>query len=270
MKESISNENLGGRNFNHVVENRGHKRSDHWADPVHSDERHASRSRFSAKRGVRDKKREEAGRVHSSSRNGSGSDDGGEESDSDGNSVSCEWRVVVVAARSEDAEGEEEKREHFRDQSDSSVSGRVDVWEDSIGVECVELSGGFPKGNAEHGAAGSPDDLRHGVVDPFNDEITIGIALFTAIVGTAAVSGGGVNPSSFFSLLVANTSLGAESASTGMSFIAVYWVGPMVGAFMAAIFHYMIEVSTSKVFVGYTFLHNSDNFKPKKKEEAGI
>jgi glycerol uptake facilitator-like aquaporin len=102
------------------------------------------------------------------------------------------------------------------------------------------------------------------------DGLTIGIALFTAIVGTAAISGGGVNPAVATSLLVANTSLGATSASSGMSFIGVYWVGPMVGAFLAAIFHYMIEVSTSKVFVGYVFLHNSDNFKPKKKEEAGI
>ena len=80
----------------------------------------------------------------------------------------------MVAARSKDAEGEKEKREHFCNQSDSSVSGGVDVWEDSIGVERFELPGGFPKGNAEHGAAGSPDDLRHGVGDPFNDEVIVG------------------------------------------------------------------------------------------------
>jgi len=81
----------------------------------------------------------------------------------------------VVAARSENAESEEEKSEHFSDESDSSVSGRVDVWEYSIGVERIELSRGFPKGNAEHGAARSSDYLRHGVRNPFNDEVIVSV-----------------------------------------------------------------------------------------------
>jgi len=92
------------------------------------------------------------------------------------------------------------------------------------------------------------------------DGLTIGIALFTAIVGTAMVSGGGVNPAVATSLLVANQGLGESSKDIG-TFFTVYWVGPSIGAVMAAALHYMIEVSTSKVFVGYMFLHKSDHMK---------
>jgi glycerol uptake facilitator-like aquaporin len=103
------------------------------------------------------------------------------------------------------------------------------------------------------------------------DGLTIGIALFTAIVGTAAISGGGVNPAVATSLLVANSAMGAGFPVGGLgSFFAVYWVGPYIGAVVAAGLHYMIEVSTSKVFVGYVFLHASDHMAPKKKNEEQI
>jgi len=104
------------------------------------------------------------------------------------------------------------------------------------------------------------------------DGLVIGIALFTAIVGTASVSGGGVNPAVATSLLMANGYLQSifdlpEAPHTGFSFIAVYWIGPFLGAFLAAIAHYLIESMTSKVFVPYAFLHDSDRFHAKKNDE---
>ena len=41
------------------------------------------------------------------------------------------------------------------------------------------------------------------------------------------------------------------------TFVVVYWVGPMLGGILAACLHYLIEASTSKVFVPYAFLHDS-------------
>lgn len=94
------------------------------------------------------------------------------------------------------------------------------------------------------------------------DGLVIGIALFTAIVGTAAVSGGGVNPAVATSLRIANYYIDneydiPEAAHGEGTFIVVYWVGPMLGGILAACVHYVIESSTSKVFVPYAFLHDS-------------
>jgi len=94
------------------------------------------------------------------------------------------------------------------------------------------------------------------------DGIVIGIALFTAIVGTAGVSGGGVNPAVATALRVANYLIADEydlpdPQSGEGTFVLVYWIGPIIGGILAACVHYIIESSTSKVFVPYAFLHES-------------
>ena len=96
----------------------------------------------------------------------------------------------------------------------------------------------------------------------FTDGIVIGIALFTAIVGTASVSGGGVNPAVATSLRVANYYLAdwydLDDPDHGEgTFVLVYWLGPIIGGILAALVHYLIESQTSKVFVPYAFLHDS-------------
>jgi glycerol uptake facilitator-like aquaporin len=105
------------------------------------------------------------------------------------------------------------------------------------------------------------------------DGIVIGIALFTGIVGTASVSGGGVNPAVATSLVIANYYLEDEydHASPHWShgtLALVYWFGPMVGAFLAACTHYIIEVSTSREFVPYAMLTKDNHLsrEPKTKE----
>lgn len=101
------------------------------------------------------------------------------------------------------------------------------------------------------------------------DGIVIGIALFTAIVGTAAISGGGVNPAVATSLRLANYYIIDEYDLKDVknhgegTFVLVYWVGPMLGGILAALIHYVIEASTSKVFVPYAFLHDSQLNKKK-------
>jgi len=97
------------------------------------------------------------------------------------------------------------------------------------------------------------------------DGIVIGIALLTAIVGTATMSGGGVNPAIATGLRIVNYALddeyGYASSAKGHgeeSFFCVYWLGPMLGAFLAAGFHYVIEFQTSITFGGYTFLHSGE------------
>jgi len=100
------------------------------------------------------------------------------------------------------------------------------------------------------------------------DGIAIGIALFTAIVGTASMSGGGVNPAVATSLRIANYYLEGEydlpePAHGEGTFVLVYWIGPMIGGVLAAILHYVIESNTSKVFVPYAFLHESQLNKKK-------
>jgi len=103
------------------------------------------------------------------------------------------------------------------------------------------------------------------------DGLVIGIALFTAIVGTAGVSGGGVNPAVATSLRVANAYLSGiydlpPTVQGEASFFVVYWVGPIIGAIFAVLCHYIIEVQTSRVFVPYAFLHDSANFRSHKNE----
>jgi len=99
------------------------------------------------------------------------------------------------------------------------------------------------------------------------DGLVIGIALFTAIVGTAGVSGGGVNPAVATSLLFANSVLAGkyekfpEPTQGTASFVLVYWVGPIIGAVLAAFAHYIFEVATSKVFVNMAFIFDSANHK---------
>jgi len=101
------------------------------------------------------------------------------------------------------------------------------------------------------------------------DGLVIGIALFTAIVGTAQISGGGVNPAVATSLRVANYyiideyNLGDIKNHGEGTFVLVYWIGPMLGGIVAALIHYIIEASTSKVFVPYAFLHDSQLNKKK-------
>lgn len=101
------------------------------------------------------------------------------------------------------------------------------------------------------------------------DGIVIGIALFTAIVGTAGVSGGGVNPAVATALRVANSVLAKkyekfpEPTQGEGTFFLVYWVGPLIGGVLAAFAHYVFEVSTSKVFVNAAFIHDSANYKKK-------
>jgi len=101
------------------------------------------------------------------------------------------------------------------------------------------------------------------------DGLVIGIALFTAIVGTAQMSGGGVNPAVATSLGVANYYIGDEFGypdpvwSQG-SLALVYWFGPMLGGVLAAAVHYIFEASTSKVFVRYALGHEDST---KKTEE---
>jgi len=103
------------------------------------------------------------------------------------------------------------------------------------------------------------------------DGIVIGIALFTAIVGTANVSGGGVNPAVALSLRVVNGYFEQiwdypAPPHSEFAFFGVYWVGPFAGAMLASLAHYLIEAKTSKVFVPYAFLHDSDRFHAKKEE----
>jgi len=95
------------------------------------------------------------------------------------------------------------------------------------------------------------------------DGIVIGIALLTGIVGTARMSGGGVNPAVATGLRIVNYALddeyGFASPSHGEdSFFCVYWLGPIIGALLAAGFHYVIEFQTSITFGGYTFLHSGE------------
>jgi len=101
------------------------------------------------------------------------------------------------------------------------------------------------------------------------DGIVIGIALFTGIVGTASLSGGGVNPSVATALLLLNGFFqqvynNPEPSQWMGTFFMVYWIGPIMGAVLAALAHYLIETKTSKVFVPYAFLHDSDRFHAKK------
>jgi aquaporin Z len=92
------------------------------------------------------------------------------------------------------------------------------------------------------------------------DGLVIGIALFTAIVGTASMSGGGVNPAVATALRVANYVLEGEYDHSAWweegSFVVVYWIGPILGGILAAMTHYLIEAQTSKVFVGYKISHD--------------
>jgi len=95
------------------------------------------------------------------------------------------------------------------------------------------------------------------------DGLVIGIALLTAIVGTATMSGGGVNPAIATGLRIVNYALddeyGYDSPSHGEeSFFCVYWLGPIFGALLAAAFHYVIEFQTSITFGGYNFLHSGE------------
>lgn len=103
------------------------------------------------------------------------------------------------------------------------------------------------------------------------DGIVIGIALFTAIVGTAGISGGGVNPAVATALRIANMTLSGKydipaPEQAEWTFFIVYWIGPLLGGIGAALVHYLFEVSTSIRFAPFAFLHDSDNFKPKKTE----
>lgn len=41
------------------------------------------------------------------------------------------------------------------------------------------------------------------------------------------------------------------------SWVLIYWGGPIVGALLGVCAHYIIEASTSKEFVPYALLHNS-------------
>jgi len=98
------------------------------------------------------------------------------------------------------------------------------------------------------------------------DGIVIGIALLTAIVGTAKMSGGGVNPAIATGLRIVNYALvdeygheyGDPKEHGEESFFCVYWLGPIIGALLAAGFHYVIEFQTSITFGRYTFLHSGE------------
>lgn len=92
------------------------------------------------------------------------------------------------------------------------------------------------------------------------DGIVIGIALFTGIVGTAKMSGGAVNPAVATGLVISNYYIDEEFGYAPQhwshgTLALVYWFGPMLGAAIATFAHYIIEASTSKVFVRYKFLH---------------
>jgi len=175
VQEDVANENFGGGDFNHIMKTSSDDGANIRSNPVDCHEASKSRCWDSmAHSSVRNKKRSSDSWVDSSARDGSGSDDGGEESNADGDSVGSEWRLVVVAARSKDAEGEEEKREHFSDQSDSRVASCIDVWEDSVWVERFELTGRLPKRNAESGASASSNELRNGIEDPLDGEVIVG------------------------------------------------------------------------------------------------
>lgn len=80
----------------------------------------------------------------------------------------------MVAARSEDAESEEEKREHFGDQSDSRAASGVDIWEDSVWVVRIKLARCLPKRDAENGSRASSNKLRDGVENPLDGEVIVG------------------------------------------------------------------------------------------------
>jgi len=93
------------------------------------------------------------------------------------------------------------------------------------------------------------------------DGIVIGIALMTAIVGTAVISGGAVNPAVATSLRVVDYYLDGEMSFADPNysegdFFLVYWVGPIIGAFLSCMLHYLIESATSIEFTGYEFLHD--------------
>ena len=74
-----------------------------------------------------------------------------------------------------------------------------------------------------------------------------------------------MNPAVATGLRIVNYALvdeyGDEYPSKGHgeeSFFCVYWLGPIVGALLAAGFHYVIEFQTSVNFGGYTFLHSGE------------
>jgi aquaporin Z len=101
------------------------------------------------------------------------------------------------------------------------------------------------------------------------DGLVIGIALFTAIVGTAQVSGGGVNPAVATSLVVSNYYIDDEFATESLhwshgTLALVYWLGPMLGGALAAGVHYIFEASTSRVFVRYALGHQDSKKKPEE------
>merc|ERR1719499_798656 len=99
------------------------------------------------------------------------------------------------------------------------------------------------------------------------DGIVIGIALMTAIVETAAVSGGGVNPAVATSLRITNAYLDGKMDTWAVGdydhndgqFVLIYWIGPMIGGVLAASFHYIIEKATSIELTGYEFVAFSKN-----------
>lgn len=93
------------------------------------------------------------------------------------------------------------------------------------------------------------------------DGLVIGISLLTAIVGTASISAGAVNPAVATAIRIVNYVLDeeydyADTDHNEAIFFAVYWAGPLIGALLATSFHFLIEFNTSIEFTGYSFLHN--------------
>jgi len=90
------------------------------------------------------------------------------------------------------------------------------------------------------------------------DGLAIGISLFAAIMGTVQISGGCVNPAVATALRVANDTIGFSGGKVHRgeeTFVIVYWAGPLMGALLAAIAHYIIESRTNKQLAAFGFLH---------------
>ena len=74
----------------------------------------------------------------------------------------------MITARSKNAEGEKEEREHFGEHRNGGVLGFRGEREDSIRVELLVLSRGSPEGSAKDGPDRSPDDFEVVIVSPRN------------------------------------------------------------------------------------------------------
>ena len=170
VEEGVRNEDLRSGSLNEVVQARGQNTSKHGTDPVDYNESALTvvilcviDIEFIVDVVVCNSKRSCNGWIHTSSRDSRGADNGGEKSNSDDDSISLHWWLVVVAADAKNGEGEEEESEHLREHCDERVFVFSNVRVDPIGVELFVFVGFDPKEDREASAAGSAQNLSDGV-----------------------------------------------------------------------------------------------------------